>query len=199
MADVTPKQFETWLTPSEAVARLDTRLGSNSYKSKHLLLEHCRKGLLKAVAKNYIVDSRAPITLSEVISQHWLIMRENHIFWDTGSFSYSEWGTSYGLFVVRFDPAKVEEMVGEIRLPTVSESPDPEPPAKGPRVTDRDLEAWFALYRTIYTGANDTVANAENSAKGMFPGKTVNKDRVRALRLKEMGSRPRGRKPIADK
>jgi len=69
----------------------------------------------------------------------------------------------------------------------------PEVP-KGPRVTDGELRAWYDVYRRFYTGALDTQDNAYASAKGMFPGKFVARDRVRAL----FPARKAGRKPIAN-
>jgi hypothetical protein len=62
---------------------------------------------------------------------------------------------------------------------------------KGPPVSEQHLKAWFDLYKQVYQGAADTEANALKSAAGMFPGKLVSRDRVRALR----GAQKRGRKP----
>jgi hypothetical protein len=72
-----------------------------------------------------------------------------------------------------------------------SDVPDNDVANKGPPVAPDHLKAWFDLYRRVYSGSSDTEANALVSARGMFPGKSVSRDSVRALR----GAQKRGRKP----
>jgi hypothetical protein len=71
-----------------------------------------------------------------------------------------------------------------------SDVPDNDVANKGPPVAPDHLKAWFDLYRRVYSGSSDTEANALVSARGMFPGKSVSRDSVRALR----GTQKRGRK-----
>jgi hypothetical protein len=71
-----------------------------------------------------------------------------------------------------------------------SDVPDNDVVNKGPPVAPDHLKAWFDLYRRVYSGSSDTEANALDSARGMFPGKSVSRDSVRALR----GAQKRGRK-----
>jgi hypothetical protein len=70
-----------------------------------------------------------------------------------------------------------------------------EPIQKGPPVSEEHLKAWFDLYRRVYSGPIDTEATALASARGMFQGKSVSRDRIRAVR----GTQKRGRKETAAK
>jgi hypothetical protein len=99
---------------------------------------------------------------------------------------------------VRFDPDGVHDIIKNLTPPpalppteeaTPATEPE-EPPEKGPPVSPELLKAWFEVYRRAYIGAADTEANAVASARGMFPGKSVSRERVRELR----GAQKRGRK-----
>jgi hypothetical protein len=70
-------------------------------------------------------------------------------------------------------------------------TPEAEDEDRGPPVSEELLKQWYAVYRRAYYGANDTLANAIKSARGMFPGKFVSRDRIRKI----AGGRVRGRKP----
>ena len=83
-----------------------------------------------------------------------------------------------------------------------SASPVPDAGASAPEeergspVSKTDLEAWAAVYKQAYGGKpEDTLTNALASAKGMFPGKFVSREKVRAL---VGGDRKTGRKPRAE-
>jgi hypothetical protein len=65
-----------------------------------------------------------------------------------------------------------------------------EPEAKAPSVSDQLLKEWYELYQKAYQGSADTLQKALESARGMFPGKFVSRDRVRKL----CEGRKRGRK-----
>ncbi|HXP03289.1 MAG TPA: hypothetical protein VN808_04145, partial [Stellaceae bacterium] len=67
------------------------------------------------------------------------------------------------------------------------------PPApKLPDVSIEHLQAWFALYQQVYEGKPaDTRPNQLKSAQGMFPDKSVSRDRVRKL----FENRSAGRRP----
>jgi hypothetical protein len=88
------------------------------------------------------------------------------------------------------DPPKVESSPLES-----SKSETDELVQKGPPVSEEHLKAWFDLYRRVYSGAVDTEATALASARGMFHGKSVSRDRIRALR----GTQKRGRKETTAK
>lgn len=112
-------------------------------------------------------------------------------------------------FGVRIGPAGMDAWLADLPAPRQLHKwtrPKPKPEAvppeptpnvegpevlRGPRVPDPLLRAWHELYSKAYTGAEDTLANAEASARGMFPGKHVARDRIREL----IKGRKRGRKP----
>jgi hypothetical protein len=98
---------------------------------------------------------------------------------------------------VRFEPQGVHAIlrgVSKATKPDATPAADDEPEPKGPPVSPEALKAWFDLYRRIYTGTADTEAMALKSAQGMFPGKSVSRDKIRALR----GERPIGRPKTAE-
>jgi hypothetical protein len=82
------------------------------------------------------------------------------------------------------------------KLPVVRlNQTEDEPPQKGPSVPAAALEAWYAAYKMAFSGIADTEAKALESARGCFPGKSIARDAVRALR----GTLKRGPKPKAAK
>lgn len=80
------------------------------------------------------------------------------------------------------DAPRVE--VSPVSPPIAQESIE-EPETKGPSVSPAHLQAWFNLYREVYKGKDDTEPNAIASAQGMFPGKSVSRQRIRDLRGKQ--------------
>jgi len=89
-------------------------------------------------------------------------------------------------YSVRLRPSDLDRLLSG----NVTEAQAPGAPEKeGPPVSDADLKRWYELYQDVYRGSADKEAAALSSAQGMFPGKTVSRDRIRQLR----GSRPRGR------
>lgn len=204
MASVPEKAFAHWMTTLEAVAHLDSVFGSgsNSFTSKHTLLGRLRGAMVQGAAKTYArSDSQGRLAFQLIEPQTWTHVSETGIFWDTGDLIYrvhDRYGSTAELsyFDVRFEP----DAVRAIAAPAAkSKSGNPTPPPsdelaeeiqKGPRVTDESLKVWYELYRKTYTGAADTEANALASAAGMFPGKSIARERVRALR----GAQKRGRK-----
>jgi hypothetical protein len=127
---------------------------------------------------------------------------EDQIFWTSGDLTYRARDSStyemafFRHFDVRFDPEAVRAIAApaakakaETQAATARDVPAEEI-QKGPPVSDAHLRAWFDVFRQAYTGAADTEANALASARGMFPGKSVSRDKVRELR----GEQKRGRK-----
>jgi hypothetical protein len=122
---------------------------------------------------------------------------ETGSFWATGDLVYTHrFGiyeeVTFRHFDVRFEPESVYAIIN--RTPGEPVAPDPEDSeiiAKGVPVSRTHLEAWYELYRQAYRGADDTEDTALKSAKGMFPGKAVSREKIRELR----GPQKRGRKP----
>ncbi len=140
--------------------------------------------------------------------------------WKTGSFEISLhrgalYEAHYKVFGVRLDPEGLSKMLpprkyvgifGSIAKSTrkhanaaanlqevvrsQSNTEMEDVVTKGAPVSDAHLRQWYDLYRQIYTEAADTEQNALMSARGMFPGKNVSRERIRALR----GTQKRGPK-----
>ncbi len=128
-------------------------------------------------------------------------------FWEAGDIkfylghreSYNQ-TTSVWYQGIRFHPFGIEELVAlappkpyATPVPVeAKEAQETEPSQSGPPVSDVHLEAWYELFQKVYGGtAKDTEAFAQQSAFGMFPDKSVTRQRIRELR----GEQKRGRKP----
>jgi hypothetical protein len=105
-------------------------------------------------------------------------------------------------FGVRIDRTEFDRWLADLVAPDAQQSATviPTPAAEGPEaprglpVSQEHLRAWYELYQSVYAGsAHDTEAAALKSVLGMFPGKSVSRDRVRELR----GAQKVGRKPRA--
>jgi hypothetical protein len=105
-------------------------------------------------------------------------------------------------FGIKLNPANVHDS-----LPPIPPEPEPapaepektpppldeaaEPAQRGPRVSDAHLQAWWEFYKKTHSNSEDTEDRALEFARLCFPGKSVARDRVRALR----GTVKRGPKP----
>jgi hypothetical protein len=195
---VSKEQFDNWLTPKRAVEILDSVFGhgSNSFISKHTLLERLRGGKIRAAAEeSKRSDQINGEKLYEIPREDWHQVSETSIFWTAGDFTFRIADTSSRFhdvrhFDVRFDADAVRAIVAQ-QQPAEDPQSATEDAPKGPPVSEENLKAWYAVYRRAYQGSEDTLDNALKSARGMFPGKFVSRDRVRDL----AGGRIRGRKP----
>jgi hypothetical protein len=189
-----------WLSPRQAVEILDAAYPPASRVSKQVLLERLRGGMVQAVAAHSVFDGgrQGREVFYKIPSDDWERVDTSDILWITGELTYTrrEHGlagrTTVRHYNVRFEPQGVRAIVANApKEPAAKPDPDkPEPAQKGPRVTDPHLEAWFDLFTKVYSGTvEDTEDRALESARGMFPGKSVTRDRIRALR----GNRPMGR------
>jgi hypothetical protein len=206
--DIEPETFEGWLTPKQAVEKLDPdKKGSRLWRDA--VLERLRGGIITAIAETVTYSgprARNMKRQSMAIMQPelWTQIHWNDDLWNTGDITietaYAPFDTlTMRCFNVRLEPSGVRQLLPpqphprSVSVPrdgeeVETETEEPEP--KGPRVSDPHLKAWFDLYRQVYTGAAETEANAVASARGMFPSKSVSRDRIRALR----GSQKRGPK-----
>jgi hypothetical protein len=201
--------FDTWWPCKEAAAYAAKCIGGNHAAASKALWERLRGGMIEAAAGITSVTRPGEAPLSEnkptvVPKILWKnFSSEGSDLWgagdakffiSTGAYENGTWVLFVG---VRLNPDQVKASLPSPPVPKkeVEQTPAPaslpeSPPQKGPSVSDRDLQAWFEVYRSAYNGAADTEDNALASARGMFPGKSVSRDRVRELR----GVQRRGRK-----
>ena len=195
------EEFKGWLTPSQALKRLDLQFGSGSgsYISKHTLLERLRAGVVRAVAELSVVGSSKGIPMEEMHPDFWVHVEEEQIFWTSGDLTYRahvEDGfrrevANFRHLNVRFDPAGIEKIVEGATNASARTGDAPSDPnaAKGPPVSDALLKAWYALYLTVYQDTSED--HAWRSAQGMFPDKLVSRAKIRALRGQRAMGRPK--------
>jgi hypothetical protein len=199
---VSEDEFSKWLSPPEAVNLLASAYEGDHAAARLVLLRGLQGGLITAVAQSSTwEDSHNQTLLDEIQRDDWNDVTVQDLLWKTGHWNYSiqfRTGISARLpaqdvtvsrFGVRFEPQGVRALL----LPATT-TPAPEPQTahlheKRPPVSPNDLQAWYELYCRVYLGSADTEEMAMKSAVGMFPDKSVARDRIRALR----GSRPMGR------
>jgi hypothetical protein len=214
-SEITPEDIAAWYTPFEAckyaATCMDTKAGPSAVWQ--LLLA----GMIEAVASSSSMTpkGRGPITDTKPIiipKQMWGSMSTSGSDLWNGAYvrfwvGNSDGGTAYQFFGIKLSPDDIHARLPPPRPPLksgwVKKTPEPEKPTrapeveapepeqKGPAVSQDHLKAWFGLYQKVYSGSADTEANAVASARGMFPGKSVSRDRIRELR----GNQKRGRKP----
>lgn len=200
--------LDKWLTPAQALSELDHLKGN--HEAARAVLQWLRHGRLRAVAKSAVVgtDDREDILITKAV---WAAVGdhfEHDAFWRSSCFEldiyqgHSRPHLHTAFFNVRFDPAGIQSMLPPVRQanpppPSTSAAPPPSDKEQldpGPRVSDPHLKAWYEVFKQAYPGNEATNDKALESAKGMFPGKFVDRKRVRKLR----GSQKPGRKPTAD-
>lgn len=201
---ITAEQFQTWLTPAEAVAKLASAFQTDDQVARVTLLHALRSKVAIALAEKSSWDNGArQRALAEIPADEWDEIDSYDLFWTTGHMAYETrdetyyGGTKYvplHRFGVRLEPSRVKSLLPPEPLqdqssPEVERTESERP--KGPPVSDADLKAWYELYGRVYGGTKeDTEATAVKSAQGMFPTKSVSRDRVRDLR----GEQKRGPK-----
>jgi hypothetical protein len=202
--DLTPEDIADWLTPRQALAILD-EVFREADLSKAELLERLRGGMVQAISIHASIDGRvrAAGAITEISTDDWRKIWGSDTVWVTGTLSVEikERG-SYGssalrYFDVRFEPSGINAIVAPLlpsKPPSKDEAIDDDVP-RGPPVSPDALKAWFDVYQKVYGNTPaDTLDNALKSARGMFPGKFVARDRIRDL----AGGRTPGRKARKD-
>lgn len=200
-----------WLTPRQALEILGTVFVSDAVARRELI-ERLRGGMVMAVCHHATIDGQRlkPGALNQLGSEDWNNIFSNDEVWITGTHSGSVYRSSgtyptlkpIRFFDVRFKPDDINAIIAphQVQPPNAAandqiENNKPEADAdyrKLPPVSEAHLKAWFAVYSLAYSsGPLDTLPNAIASARGMFPGRFVSRERVRDL----AGGRTRGRKP----
>jgi hypothetical protein len=161
--------------------------------------------MVEAAARHSVFEGEhrntSRLLLYKISTVDWDQVQFSDNFWITGdkSYRYREYGGGGSMvtarhFDVRFEPQGVRAIVGNIAKEQPAEQratePSQEPESKKPRVSDAHLQAWFEFYRKVHTEVEDTEDRAAEFARICFPGKSVSRDRIRALR----GSLKRGPK-----
>ncbi|HXQ42690.1 MAG TPA: hypothetical protein VN821_15575 [Candidatus Udaeobacter sp.] len=202
--DPTADEFAKWLTPRDALHLLHHLSDSDAKLAIFNRLQH---GLVQSAAKTAKFQNKTA-NIMRIANGTWRHAESGILvssLWKTADITidvpdqksgYAHTYIPLALFGVRFDSSGLVELLPphdqrltENKLPREEPEPADEEP-KGPPVSSAHLEQWYRLYEQAYQGADDTEANALVSARGMFPGKSVSRDRVRELR----GSRRHGRK-----
>ena len=207
--DTTAAKYDGWLTPKAARAMVLKHMSweqSALQIYEALIFDH-----LRAIGRKiYIGGQKRPD--NQVIPHNlWQNARTEWLhsdLWSTGQISieipiasraFSGDTQELKLFGVRFDPAGINQIIqdagGAVPKPTVpapvAPSEDADDSAQKKRVSEADLKAWHELYSRLYPGNGYSIEHAVESAKGMFPDKSVARDRVREL---VGGDRKPGRK-----
>ena len=193
--------FLSWTRPRDALAALDA-VYRKPASTRHLLLERLKSGKILAIAESSTWRGiRGDKTgVLAVKRDQWDHFAAGEEFWQSGDLHlylgyYQGNASSVEVWyhAIRFDPDGIQNLVdlAEEPRPAPAKPQQPEPDQKGPRVPDTLLKAWYEVYQQAYQGAADTEDTAVVSARGMFPGKSVARERVRELR----GEQKRGRKP----
>ncbi len=163
--DLTPEDIADWLTPRQALAILD-EVFREADLSKAELLERLRGGMVQAISIHASIDGRvrAAGAITEISTDDWRKIWGSDTVWVTGTLSVE--------IVAPLLPSKP---------PSKDEAIDDDVP-RGPPVSPDALKAWFDVYQKVYGNTPaDTLDNALKSARGMFPGKFVARDRIRDL------------------
>jgi hypothetical protein len=215
--DVSAEEIASWYTPIEACAYASLTVGKE--RAANAILQRLLAGQIEAAASRssltYGTDEpHADSEPSLIPARLWKsISATGSDLWSAGdarffvpSREHGHSSKTYHVFGIRLNPRDVHASLPPLP-PQPEPKPEPEPleveqpPAnskpetedlsqKGPPVSDEHLKGWFELYQRVYSGVADTETNALLSARGMFPGKSVSRERVRMLR----GSQKRGRK-----
>jgi hypothetical protein len=205
---ITADEFAIWMTPRDALDLL-RELGDTTLK--FAILKRLQHNVIRSAAKEARWAGKAA-KLFLLDGGEWEHVDTDQIrispLWRIGDITITIPHTTpaYGLqnfdvefFDVRFDPVGVQDLLPKRPSPPPTpavpalqqDKPDDAEQSPLPRVSDHLLRKWHDLYKEAYPGSQDIEERAIASATGMFPGKSVSRQRVRDLR----GAQKRGRKP----
>ncbi len=197
MPAVEPQEFESWVRPQDLLARLSA-LPRDAVKDG--IAHRIQDGRIRTAARQGTTPRRGSFDLEQVhvsIWKQWAFSAD-HAFWSIGdSVLYYQGGRAARLYGVRLHPGDIEESLQDMMVSpasaekgVVSEGPATARPA----VSQADLDRWAKLFVQLYDG-QITEARAILSARSMFPGHAISRDRVRAL----LPARPVGRPATREK
>ena len=194
--------YETWVPAQAALAMLAP--GLDERDAAQLIVGRLRVGMVGAAALRALFDSGQPERLAIIPAATWQYASDSHLdlLWSGGDTKIHTPYGDYGmprtlvaqLYGVRFDPAGLRMMMPS--APPIQQD-EPEairPDQKLPKVEFEHLELWYAAFKAAYPEASEPLAL--QSARGMFPGKAVDREWVRSLRGKLQPGRPRKNRDI---
>ncbi len=194
-----------WLTPSQAAQLLnDAYGGEEHYAAKRTLLGRLRGGMVQAVSGHSVIGGRSGYRDKYLIipTDHWQYADEANLLWISGDFEFQSIDEESAYrnnvttrhYGVKFDPQGIGAIIGAGTdpppPPEQSRTPEPEQDRKRPPVPPAHLQAWYAFYKAVTKGADDTEDHAWVHAKRCFSNNTVSRESVRMLR----GAQKRGPK-----
>jgi hypothetical protein len=218
MADdaLTDEEYATWRTPANALKHVATIL-EDEERGKTAIITRLRGGMIRAAARGMAVETAGSRTLRDasiglIRPEAWIwydTLTHGKNFWQTSDFQFSPPGAppkTMMYYSVRFEivglHALMHGLLGEdrpISLATVGMAAprkDEDKEQKGPRLPDDLLRRWFELYQRAYQDTpQDTLVNARKSARGMFPGHSIARDRIDELCKGRKTGRKTSRKP----
>jgi hypothetical protein len=186
--------FYSWRAPRQALEDIK-ELGS-VFDARAEILARCRSGLLEAGAATFVRRGQSGEKTAKFVVVPTSVWRDhapgmNDDFWKSGTLSwYSEKynsDSSYSLFGVRFKPADLAIIRTDAGLDVQPENiaPESSPTEKRktrhglPGVREALLQRWYELFLEAYPGGSKSLA--EQSARGMFPDHSVDRQKVRDL------------------
>jgi hypothetical protein len=196
--DLTAGDIADWPTPRQAIEILRKVLTSD-FLAKHAMLERLRGDMVQAISHESVLTGgrNSPrATGVKIAPDVWERVQESDPLWLSGDLTYTYRDDGSGdritarHYALRFEPQSIHAIARSADQAAKADEPSTdEREPKGPPVANDLLKAWYEVYKRAYPGSADTEAAAIKSAQGMFPGKSVSRDKIRSLR----GERPIGR------
>lgn len=180
--------FEDWLTPAQALDLLPLDDWGRGHCT-NAIITNLKIEAVQAVARFGLLASGDPrsVQFHPIPGEYWddgLWVRGSEALWVTGQVSFHQ-GSKLGEMLGRYPDEWIEHVFSDVRfdpaqfasafdLSGAQRLDDEEAP-----LSDRALDGWADLFRQVYP--NGSEALARRSLEGMFPGKTVSRDRLRRI------------------
>jgi len=204
---LTPEDLASWYTPRDAV----------TYASQCLGPKGAQDAVWRLIAAGFVETAAASTSMTKKGQQPQLEIDPMTIptnLWESYSPQTSDlWGAAQARFWIpgpsgtsdsttvlfagiRINPDDLRRHISksaaeQSHTAVGNERPKTTEGEAKKRLPDPLLKAWYEVYKQAYGGTSkDTENMAEQSVAGMFPDKSVSRERIRELR----GSQKRGRK-----
>ena len=201
--DITDADYETWIQPAVAIARLLPVLGHENHVRKELW-NRLRNGRLRSAYHSSQwrrgIDSVSDRGLEELTARVWLISKQPEdwaMLWKTGSHGFSvKEGASNGpvleidCFGIRFDPSGIQDIFVGAGA-DMSNALAPSKPTRRqdlPVLPETIAKAWIDWFKTQPNASKDA---AEKAAAHMFVNHNLSRERIREFWGESQLGRPR--------